>query len=237
MIRKIKKDKRRKIVVSTQVVEAGVDIDLDVVYRDFAPVDSINQSAGRCNRNALKGKGKVNLFNLGKHRKIYSPILMSITEEVLKSFGNEIHESQLYDLNIAYASAVRNRITNYNDKSNMLKIAIHQLQLEDIEKEFKLIDEDVRNYNVFLPCCKGAQNVWQKYMTIMEEEKDYFERKRNIKKLKPSLLKYVTRFPKNREYEPNKKDDFLIYEPNWQKWYDLERGFKLHANADISIII
>ena len=43
--------------MSTQLIEAGVDIDADIVYRDFAPMDSINQVAGRCNRNSSKEKG------------------------------------------------------------------------------------------------------------------------------------------------------------------------------------
>ncbi|MDI3548461.1 MAG: CRISPR-associated endonuclease/helicase Cas3 [Halanaerobiales bacterium] len=48
-IEKIKNADEPLIVVSTQLVEAGVDIDFDRVYRDFAPLDSINQSCGRCN--------------------------------------------------------------------------------------------------------------------------------------------------------------------------------------------
>ena len=47
------------IVVSTQLIEAGVDISFERVYRDFAPMDSIVQAAGRCNRSFESDRGEV----------------------------------------------------------------------------------------------------------------------------------------------------------------------------------
>ncbi|SFL91430.1 CRISPR-associated endonuclease/helicase Cas3 [Desulfomicrobium norvegicum] len=70
-IRNIKSDlkaKKKILVVSTQLIEAGVDFDFPLVFRALAPLEAIIQSAGRCNREGLlnhSGKlGNVYLFLL-----------------------------------------------------------------------------------------------------------------------------------------------------------------------------
>ena len=59
------RDKIPSLVISTQLIEAGVDIDLPVVYRAFAGLDSLIQAAGRCNREGrMAEKGQLICFEL-----------------------------------------------------------------------------------------------------------------------------------------------------------------------------
>lgn len=70
MIRKIE-SLDSVILVATQVVEAGVDIDMDIGYKDISRLDSEEQFMGRINRSGRKS-GIVYFFDLDNAEKIYS---------------------------------------------------------------------------------------------------------------------------------------------------------------------
>jgi len=68
VIREIREDltaNRKILVCSTQLIEAGVDFDFPCVFREMAPLESLIQAAGRCNRDGkLNEKGKAYFFKL-----------------------------------------------------------------------------------------------------------------------------------------------------------------------------
>lgn len=95
------KNKRKILVVSTQLIEAGVDFDFPVVFRAMAPLEAIIQSAGRCNREGSLGEmgGKVFLFKLqdgGMPDKTYAACA-GHAEEMIKQDINQLHSCKVFN--------------------------------------------------------------------------------------------------------------------------------------------
>ena len=77
------------ICVSTQLIEAGVDVDFGAVIRYLTGLDSIAQAAGRCNRNGLRSIGRVSIINAANENLDNLPeirIAKEVTERVLREY-------------------------------------------------------------------------------------------------------------------------------------------------------
>ena len=192
-INRIKDDNKRKIIITTQMVEAGVDISVDILYRDMAPLDSIIQSAGRCNRNN-KRAGTVNVVLLkndktGKayYSYIYDSVLIGATREVLQKYNQTVSESEfILDAEEKYYKLVTER--KQKQESEQILSHLKQLNFGDIV-EFNLIEERPNSVSLFVEINERAKSIRENIESILEE-KDRFEKRKKLLKLKKGINQY-----------------------------------------------
>ena len=228
-----KPSEKRKIIVSTQMIEAGVDIDVDVVYRDFAPLDSINQTAGRCNRNFKSRKGEVNLVNIfqenevnGKKyfpKTIYDSFLLSKAEETLNK-KQSIEEKDFLSLTEKYFVKVTEGKSD--DKSREILDNVRCLNFSEISK-FTLIEKDYPTVDFLIAVDKNAGNIWAKYEQISNDETlSSFEKRNEYLKIRKDLNDYIISVPKNLAVGFEEGTINFISNELLNNFYDKETGFK-----------
>lgn len=232
------KNSNKKILVSTQVIEAGMDIDFDIVYRDFAPLDNIVQTAGRCNRNN-NDSGEVHLFNLvnekGKsyHTFIYKGLTLDITEKIFSEVET-LEEKDLLDFIDKFYSQLEQRYST-QDSSKIIK-NICLLEYESMTNDFKLIDEQATHL-LFIEKDEIASQLLAKFKQIRENS-DIFQRKKEFLEIKSKFFQYVISLPKfdistERELSSFKDiGNFKILEKELVKlFYDGKMGFHMGLDS------
>lgn len=178
------------ILVTTQLIEAGVDISVEQIFRDMAPLDKIVQTAGRTNRNNEKDFSEVVVLNLrdadNKNRSyssyIYDKLLLAKTKKFLGESGHRIEERGLCNKILPeYFNALINHKSQGTFQTREgntinLKKEISGLQFEEVERYFKLIQDDLPEVSCFIVQNHDDQDIWGKYVEISEMLTDSWKR-------------------------------------------------------------
>lgn len=195
IIKRIKnRSDKRKVIVSTQLVEAGVDISVDSVFRQLAPLDSIIQSAGRANRyNEKADISDVFIFEIENLRKvsnkIYGSDLLIKTENVLEDY-DVVSEKNYLKLIEKYFKEVRTQADNISN--NLLPGMIN---FDFSKVDLKLIVER-KAESVYVQLNEKAKEIWEKYVDICSDENlKPWERKGKFSKIKSEFYDYVINVP------------------------------------------
>ena len=151
------------LVISTQLIEAGVDIDLPIVYRAMSGLDSIVQAGGRCNREGkLPVPGEVHVFSLSDGGKAVKAIAQgqNATRFLLDNHKEHTRPSIPLELIEAYYDRYYASIKSFDEKN--IKEDLYSEECEDwkfdfekASEKFKLI-EDV-GCELFVPYGRGKE--------------------------------------------------------------------------------
>lgn len=121
------KNNKKTILIATQLIEAGVDLDFDVGFREFAPFGSIIQMAGRVNREGEKDISKVIIFDYIDDKKAPYERIDLQEEKIKKLLEKSIKESDLLKNLDNYFIDVKNQTNSINLKENMKNLEFRTL--------------------------------------------------------------------------------------------------------------
>jgi len=190
-----------KIVVSTQVVEAGVDLSMDIVHRDLAPLDSMIQASGRCNRHGGKAKGRVVFWRIAEEENgredasLYDSILLKETLKVLNG-EDRFSEGRFLDMSKAYFEGVWRQAAG-GSCLNWLD----DLGFEDMGKNFRLIEERYPSQRLFVIQNEDDERLWLRYESL--KALGPFERRAAFSVFKRDFSERIISVPmKGRRTEP-----------------------------------
>jgi CRISPR-associated endonuclease/helicase Cas3 len=137
-------------LVSTQCVEAGVDVDFPEVFRAFAPLDAIIQAAGRCNRNHRLDRGTLHVF-FPEDKKYPDSAYeqgADVARLLLKELGPNAMDIDDPQLATRYYRALYN-IGRPHERKKDLTEAIERQDFVEVAREYRLISQD--SINVLVP--------------------------------------------------------------------------------------
>jgi len=251
--------RKKVLLITTQVVEAGVDIDMDLGFKDKSIIDSDEQLAGRINRNVNKKGCKLFIFNCDSEKTLYGS---DERYKLMKEISNEyqtILETKDFDrlYSLIIKKIKENNRSRYISNLSDLINKIFSLDFKGVDSELQIIDK--KSKSVFVPL-EIEKKYLQQYETILEEfniknngliingkevwicyediinnqTEDFVKNRIKMKKLQGLMSNFIISiFPSGRDYEMLKtfgEEKYgFLYLENYMDVYSFENGI----NTDI----
>lgn len=197
IINKIKEE-NDIIIVATQTIEAGVDIDMDIGFKDISILDSEEQFLGRINRSCKKENCIAYFFNFDDAKDIYKKDYRLEFNLLDMDNRNILNDKNFSDYYIKVMEKIKRETDKLNSKNiNSLYNWCSKLMYKEVEDKMKLIK--IQNKQIFLnfdievdgEILKG-KDVWEEYKNIcLNNELTYAKKSIKLSKIKEKLNLFI----------------------------------------------
>ena len=192
---------KKVILISTQIVEAGVD--MDIGYKDISKLDSEEQFLGRIARSGIKNgiPGIVYFFNFDQAEKIYRDDYrmeksLTLGNEEMRTVLKEKRFQTYYEQVMHYLKEMKNRKTSEEGLEYFFSESLKKLDFLKIQKRMELIEEDCWHVDIIL--CrklvmedgteKDGRKIWEHYKELLSDyQMDYSEKKVKLSECQSDL--------------------------------------------------
>lgn len=208
------------ILIATQVVEAGVDIDMDIGYKDISKLDSEEQFIGRINRNYKSLYGKAYFFNMDSAKKIYKCDMRTEKDfTVIEPKMQSVLQNK--DFDIYYKGILEQIKTLINEQLNdegldsFINDTVKNLHFYKIAERMKLIDDDDWTISVFISRNITLPNgdilcgnkIWEEYKSLLSDNSiNYSEKQVRLFDIKSKFNYFIYKINCNTDINYN---DFI----------------------------
>lgn len=199
IINRVKAEKDKDIIlISTQIIEAGVDIDMDIGFKDISTIDSEEQFMGRINRSSSKSNCRAFFFDIDIESKIYRGDLRLGKTLREKKYWDIVKNKEFFKYYEEIFNIIR-YINNRYDDNNLgeFYLDLKLCKFNDVYDRMKLID--TKTFSVFIPKkviidskIIDGDMIWNEYMSLYDNKHMPYAEKRIKLKNMEEKLSYFT---------------------------------------------
>lgn len=224
------------IWISTQIVEASLDIDFDILHTDMCTADSLLQRMGRCFRDREYNEKEPNIFIYdtkigvnGNKKSIYDKEIYDYSVEFIKKYNNKIfteEDKQNYINNVYDTKRLKESnykksiIKNYETLEKLSPVSIEKSKAQELFREIDNVT--IIPSSIYLEIIKKENNIFEQYKNSKKNHE--YE---NVIKIRNEILNHTTNVPfyyiKNKNYssskplELDKKNNIYIVDMKYDK--------------------